>query len=78
MICTAVYYVLLLFVGSCLCTGSDVPVVINTWPFTTATAQAWEALVKEPHSQTAALDAIEAVCTAQKCTLCCSCVVVVC
>lgn len=37
------------------------PVVINTWPFTSATAEAWKALVQGSNNRHASLEAVEAV-----------------
>lgn len=44
-----------------LCHTQAVPLIINTWPFTQATTEAWKTLTAPNPHGTAALDAVEKV-----------------
>ncbi|KAL3149107.1 hypothetical protein ABBQ32_001948 [Trebouxia sp. C0010 RCD-2024] len=47
-----------------ICHGQAVPLVINTWPFVKATAQAWTTLTAPGSRNTGVLDAVEKGCSA--------------
>ena len=44
-----------------VCCSQPLPLVINTWPFVSATAEAWKTLTTANPAATAALDAVEKV-----------------
>lgn len=56
--CCVIHF--LVVAGACA-HDTAIPIVINTWPFTSATDSAWEAIAQSSNTQLAAVNAVEAV-----------------